>query len=110
MPAPGSYGNLGSLAQQPIVFQYMFFCGLHYAFLAGRKKALTDRGTLDSDTVYIIDACVPHVNPFPGIVAVLATKSSRSDEDLLTAELGIYSAASKLIYKAVSDTHGHMGL
>ncbi|KAK6080996.1 Arv1-like family protein [Seiridium cupressi] len=88
-PGTGNHSNLGSLAQQPIVSQYMFF---------------------RSDSVYILNSCLPPLDPLPDLVALLAAESSGSDADILPPKLGIYGTPCQLVYETISNPHGDLGL
>lgn len=103
--------NFGRLAQQPIVFQYMFFRTFYYRLdPAGCDPQ--DRLTvcLPSDPLYRLYPLLPPVHPLPDFLAVLAPGPPWHPTSVPAPQLSLNRTARIQQHEAVPHTYGYMGV
>ncbi len=96
--------NFGRLAQQPIVYQYVFFCTC--TLYSVRPGMLMNR----SNPLCPLNPRLSHFYSLSHLLTSIPIAYLWSTTHLPTAKLRIYSTPCLLINNAVPDPDGHMGL
>lgn len=100
--------NFLLLAQQPIVFQYMFFRTCPYLLPSHGITSNIKIGF--SASLRALNPRFPPLHPHPNFIPFLPPRSFQSGPSLSATQLRLHRTPRLLLYKALSHTHGHLGL
>lgn len=103
---PGA-SNLGSLARQPIVLQYLFFCIVLPRLRSSMSTLLT---RVHSGSLRILDSRFPQQHTLPHFLSLLPAQRNQHPAPLPPTELRLDRPPRLVLYKAISNIDGDMGI